>query len=119
MKTILIGCCLSLVYLFFPLWVLPIANAQTQVAERSPGELEWIQEQEQSQQDTIKTNIEKKISFFEQQLRQNNDIILQLEKELEERRRLNERLTAAVIVSKEILNDIIPVDSLNSKQFIK
>jgi len=65
---------------------------------------------ENKQADSTAVVINNKLSHYMSEIDKNNEAIKTLEKELEQRRILAERLNGAVLASKEILNSIT-VDS--------
>jgi hypothetical protein len=62
--------------------------------------------EKQQMQDSTITVINNKLSYYMAEAGKNNDAIKSLERELEQRRVLAERLNGAVLASREILNCI-------------
>lgn len=65
--------------------------------------------------DSTQIKIENKLSFYQSEQKKNSEAIQQLEKELEERKKLNERLSGAIVASQELLQSLqSPIDSPQS-----
>jgi septal ring factor EnvC (AmiA/AmiB activator) len=53
--------------------------------------------------DSTQIKMETKLSFYQQELKKNNEVIQQLENELQQRKTYSERLTGAIAATQEML----------------